>query len=1379
MDPPGPADAEAGRAAGSRMMWRIRLATVCLAFVGLALSQQPGRIIPDTKLDLAVDPWGFLARALHLWEPTGFAGQVQNQAYGYLFPMGPFFGLGSSLGIPVWVVQRLWLALLLSAAFLGVVLLARQLRLGTPTSRLVAGLAYALSARMLTGLGATSIEVLPMALAPWVLLPLVIGSTRGSPRRAAALSGLAVFCVGGVNAVATAAVLPLAALWLLTRPAGARRRRLMAWWAVSVALATTWWAGPLLLLRQYSPPFLDYIETAGTTTAPTGLFSALRGTTQWVAYLADADGPLWPTGWALVHDALPVLGTLVLLTAGVLGLMSARMTERRWIVLGILTGLVLVTAGHRGLVEGFFAPELHSALDGVLAPLRNVHKFDPVLRLPLALGVAVLCARPARSRDPIVVTRAGRLARHGRRLAVPIVAVALVATASPAIGGRLAPPTGFDGVPPYWTQTAQWLAASQPEGRALLVPGSSFGTYAWGTPADEPMQPLARSPWEVRGAVPLTPSAHIRMLDEIEDVLAGASGSPALTRYLARAGISHLVLRNDLEPGMPGVTRAVQVRKALADSPGIRRVARFGPDFPSSTTFLGRVLDAHLVSPRPAVEIYEVRDPAPRAFTVPLSSAVTVQGGPDGILALEQRQLLSGRPALLAQPEVPATGPVLVSDAQLRRERTFGRINEAASAGLGRKDALTLEGPQRDYLYPGWELGESVVRIDGADVSASSSAADAASFGGTDTSAHPYAALDGDPESAWRPANRLGEAQPVWWRIETGRTFEAPAVTVRLGGDRPDSLIVRTDSGERTVDVADTPDPQRLLLPDGPTRRLTIEVPGPGGLTTEIPHLAEVEIDGLDVSRSVVTPEPVEPASAYVFDASRTAGSGCVLAESDRPRCAPSLARAAEEPIGLDRTFHVLEQADHEVGVTVVPRPGPELDDLIGGLARPYGQVLTASSSLVPDPRAGADAAMDGDRDTAWMADPDDPRPTLTMRWATPQTVDRLRVVVEPETAVSRPLAVSIAADGLERRADLDEDGWAEFPALTATSVTITFPLVDEIRSYDPYSRAATTLGVGVSELEIVGRGVGDPAASVALPCGQGPVVQLDGRRLETSVRTTLGGLRALEPFDVEICGSGPVLLAPGDHRFRAESTDVFGVVSAELIRIDADGAAPVRRADVPATRWEAEARDLQVPARTEPALLVLPENVNPGWVATLDGEVLDERTVDGWQQAYVLPAGGAGEVLLRFEPGDTYRTALLTGAGAVLLLILVLLVPARRSARPARCGRSRAGLGTAAVAVLGMALVGGPVALVALVVAGVLGQVAGQGRRWVLPAMAAGALVAAGAVTLTLGRAGPEVATQTLVLVALAALLARLLVDDAGSATRPRHRRSGRSTSQ
>ena len=37
----------------------------------------------------------------------------------------------------------------------------------------------------------------------------------------------------------------------------------------------------------------------------------------------------------------------------------------------------------------------------------------------------------------------------------------------------------------------------------------------------------------------------------------------------------------------------------------------------------------------------------------------------------------------------------------------------------------------------------------------------------------------------------------------------------------------------------------------------------------------------------------------------------------------------------------------------------------------------------------------------------------------------------------------------------------------------------------------------------------------------------------------------------------------------------------------------------------------------------------NPGWTATLNGHQLAPVTLDGWQQAFVVPAGQGGRVVI------------------------------------------------------------------------------------------------------------------------------------------------------
>ncbi|SOC49756.1 arabinofuranan 3-O-arabinosyltransferase [Blastococcus aggregatus] len=1380
------------------LLARFRLAVVCTGFLVLALLQSPGKIIGDTKLDLAVDPLAFLGRALTLWEPEGAAGQLQNQAYGYFFPMGPFFALGQLAGLPVWVTQRLWFALLMSVAFLGVVVLARRLRIGSPGTVLVAGIAYALAPRMLTAIGTTSAELIPMALAPWVLIPLVGAEERGSARRAAAFSALAVFCVGGVNAVATAAVLPLAALYLITRPGGPFRRRLILWWGLCVGLAAAWWAGPLVLLGRFSPPFLFYIENAQATTGPTDVLSVLRGTSHWVATMASPAGPAWPAGWSLVHDVVPVVGTVVLAAAGLVGLCRRDLPERTWLVLGVLAGVGLVSLGHLASVEGMWAGPLHDALDGPLAPLRNVHKFDPVLRLPLVLALAHLGgvlldgARRRRAAHAVSPSRRRSVTWMAARGVLAVLVVALVASIAPALAGRLAPPRGFDEVPAYWQETADFLAAESSEGRALLLPGSNFPVYEWGTPTDEPMQPLADSAWDVRNAIPLTPEGHIRMLDAIEERLERGQGSAGLARYLARAGISHLVLRNDIDTGVTGATRSVLVREALRESPGITPLTTFGPTTMLEAPDDGMVYDAGLDEPDPAIEIYTVADPAPRAWTAPLSSVVTVQGGPEAVLPLEDRGVVTDRPTMMAGSPGAPLDTVMVTDALVRRERTFGRLADAESGALAADDPLRLDAPVRDYVLPHLASAESVVRYIGGTPSASSSASDPDGFNGTRMDTQPWSAVDGDPMTAWRPAPWTEDPQPAWWRLTADLMFDAGRFVLSVGGEpgvpRPSELRFTTDAGSAVLPVLDTGEEQEIVLPPelaGLTSQLTITSTSPGN-DPDAPAfaLADVRVPGLTVHRSTVTPVVAGPASVYAFDADR-GRPGCVTGADGAPLCAAPLVTGSEEAVWLDRTFDVTDWTDYDLFGTAVARPGKALDALLTELRGTVA--VEGSSEPVTDPRASAAAAVDGDPATSWLAAGDDLRPTLVLTWPEPRTIDSLRVLPASAQAGAAPAAVTIDTGGLPRTLRLTEDGSVRFVPVVTDRLEVTFELPDDLESLDPATRWDQQLGVGIAELEVgEPNPVTPPDTQVGLPCGAGPEVRVDGALFLTTVRTTVGALQTLQPLALEFCepATSPTLRIPGgEHRVLARSSEALAIESVTLGR-DGTGAgtAPGVRGAVETSRWEAEHRTVQLEARDETTLLVIPENTNPGWQARLDGELLGVVTVDGWQQGYLVPPGAAGSVELEFTPGPEYRTALAVGAGAALLLLLVAVLPARapreRSRRFAQLGARVSAVLAAVVvvtaAVFGSALVGGLVGLGSLAALWVLRQLVGRHAPALLGAVAGGSLLAAGALLVADGETAGT-AGQALAVVALAAVVAGVLpVPPVPPVTWLRRRRGG-----
>ena len=151
---------DAAERAGRRwavLVWGLTLAAL--------LAQDPGRMTFDTKLGVNIDPVGFYQRLWHLWNPLEWLGSLQDQYIGYAFPMGVFYLTAHALHVPVWVAERIWMSLLVTVAFLGIVRLAEALGIGTRPTRLLAGATFALWPTFTILIGSTSAAVLPGVLA--------------------------------------------------------------------------------------------------------------------------------------------------------------------------------------------------------------------------------------------------------------------------------------------------------------------------------------------------------------------------------------------------------------------------------------------------------------------------------------------------------------------------------------------------------------------------------------------------------------------------------------------------------------------------------------------------------------------------------------------------------------------------------------------------------------------------------------------------------------------------------------------------------------------------------------------------------------------------------------------------------------------------------------------------------------------------------------------------------------------------------------------------------------------------------------------------------------------------------------------------------------
>lgn len=1187
--------------------------------------------------------------------------------------MGPFHVLATELGMPAWMVQRSWMSLLLVVAFLGVVRLAARLELGTSNTRLLGGLAYALSPRFLTLLGGNSAELWPMAVLPWVLLPLVGAQARSMPRRAAMRSGAAVLCMGAANATTVLALLPLPALYLLPGLRRAAGRRLAAWWSVAVVLACTWWFVPLVLQGQYSSDFLNYIETAATTTTFTGPPQVLSGTSHWLGYLSVGGVPWWRAGFLLVTNG-PVLFDVGLLAAlGLVGLLARGMPRQGRLALAAGLGVMIMAAPHIGPLDGPFSRTAQHLLDGGLAAFRNIHKFDGLVRLPLALGLCHLIAQTK--------------AVGARRVLSGVVVVALAGASAPAIAGELVPIGGYTAIPSWWVDAGHWLDDHDASGHALVLPARGFGEYYWGRTLDDPLQALTKTSWAVRDAVPLGSPGSTRLLDAIEQRIDSGQGSAALSQVLARMGISYLVVSGDLTA--VGTPRRALVQQALDRTPGLSRAATFGPSH-GGDPFRSSVSDSGLEVGLPTIQVLRVAGGDDPVTTLPAAGTWRVTGGPESLFPLADKGLLQARATVLAgDPTASAVADpqTVLTDSLRRREINFGQVRDNSSPTLSADAVPTVHRPTIDVLpVPGSEH-LATARLDGASsVTASSSASDVTSLLHTGPENQPLSAFDGDPATTWRSGG-LGGARGEWVQVALTAPVDPSGATIQPGAGVTE-VSVRTDHGAVTTPLDGTATTQPLRTSDGPTQHLRVTVTRvrTDGFGVRA-AITEVTVPHLSVSSSVVLPDDQSQTADPVVLLDRAGGArDSCLQSSGHAICSTSLQRVGEDDVGLDRTFSLEAAVDVPIAGTAQPVPGAPLD---AWLDRGMPVQVMASSRLVDHPAVRPAQVLDGRAATAWIAGVDDPAPRLTLSWSTPRTVDQLRVTTASTVVAARPIRVSVVMPGTTVDLDVPEDGVLRFPAQRTDRIELRFTSWETRTSYDP-DGTRHSLPVGVSEVSVPAlaslvRPPVPDSATVSLPCGSGPPVVLDGTSLPTAALGRRADLEALTPLILGVCAQH-VHVGAGQHRIRGGEQGAVRAESLDLGRPVAGEAQSAPARSVVVRTWDNEHRVVSVGSGAA-TYLVVHENLNRGWRAELDGQALTAVRLDGWQQAWLVPAGDGGQITMSFAPGHTFHLALALGGVLALLLIALALLPCR--ARPVKQDEELAGLPLALRAVLAICLLG------------------------------------------------------------------------------------------
>ncbi|MEU5316235.1 alpha-(1-_3)-arabinofuranosyltransferase family protein [Streptomyces sp. NPDC021056] len=1307
----------------------------------LFLAVHPGRQTFDTKLGVTVDPGRFFSDLGQLWQDQGGFGGISDQYTGYLWPMLPFYWLADAVRLPVWLAERLWMSLIVSVAFWGALRLAERLRIGSGASRLLAAVAYALWPVFTIVIGSTSAAALPGAVLPWVLLPLV--DERYSARVAALRSAVIIPFMGGVNAASTLASLLPVGLYLLSRPPGPRQRKLIAWWVPGLVLATAWWWIPLLLLGFYGENFLPYVESSQTTTETMAATEALRGAGNWVAYLHFGEAWL-PAGWTVAASVVVIVCSALAAGLGLAGLARRDMPERRWLTLTVIVIAPILLAGYGGAFGAPFDGVVQDWLNGGLVPFRNIYKFQTGLALALVLGLAHLAGVAAD-------TRGARPVR-GRRFA-PLIAAVLILPGLmwPYLNGSILNPGSFQEIPKYWKATAAWLKDASPDSRALVVPATAHGIYTWGSTIDQPLDVVAESRWAQRDYVPFGTAGNRRAMDAVEQALMSGGEVPGLADYLSRSGIYYIVVRNDLDPDQIGYVPTTTVKRTLEES-GYQRMKGLGPVMTGGRIIQDAPLAIEGLYPRQrAVEIYAPAEAVPRpghAGLLPVADTAVVSGGPESLLPLATE--LRGRPTVLTGDNHPGVGtpPLQVVGDGLRRADTrFGLVNANTSYTYtsderNAPDAAEDPGEKPRQILPAKGLDhQTVAQLRGArSVSASSYGNWLFHLPQYD----PVNAFDGNPDTAWAEGS-LGSADGQWLRIafpddaydmpSSFKVSPLPQDSVRSAATK---VRVETEKGSRTTILRSDGSTQTVKSPPGATgwMKLTIldSVERRTGLLGA--GFSEIALPDVQVTRLLRLPTDAEDtdAGAELISLHRTAN--------------PTGLSATGMEAGLHRRFSTATGGTYAIRASAVPVPGEQLDRLLYEIA-PEGQdqrvIATADSTAALGVGLSARNLTDGDLTTAWIAGD---RPTIHLRWDGKQPVSEL--VLAPAGGLStRPTEVNISSPDGATIAGVDENGWVRFPAITTDRLDITITQTAPLTLYNPMVDEDLRLPVGLTEAYIPSLETPQGSARTpqpdsdrkfSLPCGEGPVVSVDRELYQTGMKGTVGDLTQRRPVEVTICQEGrndaELDLGAGTHQVEAGDAGPLTLTDVTLTRGTVAEPTAAGR-DLRIQDWLGDRREVSVGSGAAMYLTTY-ENYNDGWKATLGGKELSSVRLDGWQQAWRVPAGAGGDVKLSYEPATTYDGALI-GSGVALLALVGLVLWRRRSPNPdepqALPPPPGLWLGTVALTVVGVLIAGWFALLVPA-----LALLAHRRHEWLVP-IAFAALAGAGIAAAT--GAGEPVAAE------------------------------------
>lgn len=1264
------------------------------------LITQPGKVSADTKTYLFLNPGELLSEAASLWSSSFGAGTVTHQYIGYLWPMGPYFWLTDTIGVPDWLAQRFWWGSLIFLACLGTFRLARTIGIHQNYA-LIAALMYGLSPYALHYLARLSGILLPWVGLPWLLMFLIRSRQEGGwkwPARAALVIGT----IGTVNATTLFFVIVGLGIWLSADVlSGFARWRDSAKTFLLVGIGSIgislWWLTSLVMQSSYGLPILRYSETYETVAKASLPQELLRGLGYWFFY-GDEYAGRWigPSG-PYMYNLVVIVGGFVVVAIGLISLATTQSRYRIHLSLLVLIGL--------GIAVGA-SPLTNSSIYGQIFDivvnnesgfaLRSTPRAMPLVLIALALASGYgleSFARTMRKQTTGLFASASIKKITVRAICgIAVLAVVINNFAWFTQRSMTEAISRDENLPAYWLEAANAIDTQRDPatgfGRTYEFPAVNFADYWWGGTVDPVLPGLINTEYVAKEMIPQGSEATTDLLSAFESKMVdgrpdmGVLGSLAaiLSANTAtwRADIAydhHLTARpeylapslNRTPPGptvFTGPVIATSQRAAIVDE-----------------TWFGNTRIANY----PLLQVWSIPNARPLLSQSNPKQATTIVGSGEGLInALAANVVDASNTFIYAGsreylPTSMTQEPIahlVLTDTNRNAQRQWSSIAQQTGRTERSDEATsppTKRAPTDQRLNPftdNYRIEVPIEQMTTSRLVGNISQVRASSYGHPivlTPEARPENVVDNDPRTTWVVGVR-SRAAGEWIRISYREPITASSVKIDMSARQPGGRQIERARLD-LLDAAGLVISSNTFAPNNnditnikfssttfTSAKVTIEEESMSRLVdySTAPGVAigEISIPGVQNAEYIVLPTISE---SLLSKAQR---STIVLT---RQSIDPSIPHRFDTELNLQRIL-TLPKAQTFSLTGNARLAGRASENLISE----FTNLTMANSSrhMFGSAQSIAAFAFDGNLDTAWTTPLDQaPGSEIFFNLSTTSTSPQLRIHVRNDEFHSVPEQITIT----------DSANIQHFVTLTGSDEILTaqldsnvqFPLrsliIDTVtsRTFPNYfTKAPRQLPVAITEIDLGSNNL-IKTAQIDPEC-RNDLLKINSLSVSLRIIANDNIFDSSTSFRVEACQE--ITLLEGENFIQTTrgldtAVDLDQLVLHTNQISSASSYSPLRITSENRTRISA------IVETTSPQIVSFGQSINRGWKATLRTttatiDLGEPFVVQGYANGWLVPE--SGELVLEWTPQRFVAGSLLFSGLWALGLLFVALRPRR-----------------------------------------------------------------------------------------------------------------------